>query len=226
MALEKTQRRLILQKLTSLGCAFSQGEPNLSADPEKTILDSLCLFWQEPKFFTMLIGALEHGIHQFIHVERLISLAQDLTEDEKILLMVISDKMMRINDRRFHLVIKKLKKRGQMISSVLEEHKSPYLLKTYGKDPSFAKFKIEVPDYFTQPEKKFFTIKGTLKRNAWLKIRSLIGPNYRADLAYLLSVEQVKTPLEAMKILGCSQGTVYRLWNSLLLVDDIKKLVA
>ncbi|USN47508.1 MAG: hypothetical protein H6626_15245 [Pseudobdellovibrionaceae bacterium] len=216
----------IIQDLASLGCGFYSNPPQEVPDPEKVIINSLKLFWTDHKLFTMLLSTLTHRIHSLIHVERLLSFAEDISDDERIILMVIADKMVDLGDRRFNLLITKLKKRGLRVSSIPEIHTQPYFIKKWGLDPNFLKFKIEVPKYFEQPEKKFYTLRGILDSNPWLKIRALVGANYRADLIYLKFSGRVKTPTEALQVLSCSKATVYRLWDSISLVENLEKLIA
>lgn len=186
----------------------------------------LCQHWTDHKLFTMLLSVLVHRIHSLVHVERLLSFAENISDDEKIVLMVIADKMVELGDRRFNLLIKKLKQRRQQVSSIPEIHSQPYFIKKWGLDPNFLKFKIEVPKYFEQPEKKFYSLKGILDANPWLKVRALVGANYRADLIYLKFSGRVETPAEALKVLSCSKATVYRLWDSISHVETLDRLIA
>ncbi len=217
---------LVLQNLASLGCGFYTDPPEHVADPERVIVDSLQSFWTDQKLFTMLLATLTHRIHDLIHVERLLSLAESLSQDEKIILMVIADKMVDLGDRRFSLIVSKLKKRGQKVSSIPEIHSRPYFHKKWGLDPNFQKFKMKVPNYFEQPTKKLYTLKGILAGNPWLKMRALIGSNYRADLVYLKASRQIENPKDAIEALSCSTATIYRLWSSISLVDDLEDLTA
>ncbi|MCB0341367.1 MAG: hypothetical protein KDD59_03915 [Bdellovibrionales bacterium] len=77
----------------------------------------------------MLLSVLVHRIHSLVHVERLLSFAENISDDEKIVLMVIADKMVELGDRRFNLLIKKLKQRRQQVSSIPEIHSQPYFIK-------------------------------------------------------------------------------------------------
>ncbi|MCB0370736.1 MAG: hypothetical protein KDD45_15265 [Bdellovibrionales bacterium] len=213
-----------IKNLTTLGCGFYSDPPESIPDPEKVIIDSLKFFWIDQKLFSMLLSVLIYRIHSLIHVERLLTIAEGISEDEKILLMVIADKMIDLGDRRFNLIIRKFKKKGQQISNIPEIHKQIYFVKKWGLDPNFLKFKIKVPDYFKQPEKKFYSLKGILSNNPWLKIRAIVGANYRADLVYLKFSGRVKTPMQAIEALACSKATVYRLWESISLIEDIDNL--
>ena len=218
---------LNLKKLASLGCGFKVDYLDLASDPEQTIIDSLNFFWTDEKLFIMLIGVLKHRISDLIHVERLVSLAKKLSNDELIILMVIADKMVRLGDRRFKLVEQKLKRRGMKLSkSPNKLYSGKYLLDKWGLDPSFKKYKIIVPKLFEEAEKKFFNRKHILENNPWLRIRALVGSNYRADLIYLKSANIVDSPAKAYKIVGCERSTAYKIWDSISEVGNLEKLIA
>jgi hypothetical protein len=212
----------LTKELSYLGCAFFKCFSDKTPDPEKTILKALSCFWDKPDMFSMLIGALYYRVHGLIHVERLLSLATNLTEDEKILLKVISHKLVLKGDKRFNLILKKLPTKKKKLSSIPEDLKDPYLLKSLGVDESFKFFKMKVADGLLPEEKKFYQKSAIIKNNMWLRFRVLIGPTYRADLAYLKASKSVKTPLEAFKVLGCSRAVAYDLWSKLSPIQDVK----
>lgn len=198
----------------------------MPADPEKTLLESLKFFWEDHELFIMVLGTLVHRIHQLVHIERLIKLAQDISDDHKLILMVICDKLVGAGDARFKIPIKKLKKRGRRLSRIPEFHKNNYLKKKWGLDPNFLKAHVEVPAYFNVEPKKFYALKEILKNNPWLKIRTLVGPNHRADLIYFKSSGLASSPSEAISLMTCSRSTVYRLWDSISMWEGLEKLVA
>lgn len=212
--------------LASIGCGFRTDLPKFPADPEQTILDSLDFFWSDEKLFVMLIGVLSHRISSLIHVERLVSLSKNLTKDQRIVLMVIADKMIKLGDRRYKLIEQKLKRRGMKLSNFPKLYSSPFYLEKHGTDPSFKKYGSKIPNIFNEDPKKFFTLKHIVSNHPWLKIRALVGANYRADLIYLKSAGIVESPASSYKIMGCERATAYRLWDSIALVEDLEKLIA
>ncbi len=140
--------------------------------------------------------------------------------------MVLSDKMVQLGDRRFKLVEKKLKRRGNKITKIPDLYSSKFYLEKWGIDPNFKKYKIIVPDFFKEDSKKFFTLKTILAQHPWLKMRALIGANYRADLVFLKYSGAVKSPAEAYRMMGSERATAYRLWNSIALIEGLEKFVA
>jgi hypothetical protein len=139
--------------------------------------------------------------------------------------MVVADKMIRIGDRRFELVIKTFKERKEKLKNIDPVLQSPYLIDKHGKDKSFQRFGWNIPDLYNEPSRKFFTLKGILANNAWLRLRALIGANYRADLIYLKAGRKVDNPSQALKVLGSSKATTYRLWEAISLIEDIENMV-
>jgi hypothetical protein len=101
-----------MRKLASLGVASYAGITDVPVDPEKTILELLKCYWSHNDHFFFIFSLMKHRIHSLIHVERLVSLAQTsmLSDDEIILLIALSNKMVEIGDLRFSLVEKKLKR--------------------------------------------------------------------------------------------------------------------
>jgi hypothetical protein len=57
-------------------------------------------------------------------------------------------------------------------------------------------------------------------------MRALIGPNFRADIAYLMAARIVENAHQASKTLGCNAETAYRLWRTLENAPDLEKLAS
>ena len=68
----------VRKKLRSLGCAFGIEAPTESADLEQTILQCLPYYWRYNDFFFMCYSLLKHRLHAYVHVERLVALAESL----------------------------------------------------------------------------------------------------------------------------------------------------
>ena len=212
--------------LASIGCAWTVEFPKIPADPEKTVLDTLQFFWSKPKIFNMLVGVLYYRIHDIIHVDRLISLAQDIPSEEKIILKAISQKITRVGDKRYRTVINKLSTGRAKVEGIPKDHSDPYLVEKYGLDEDFLKFKVKVLAQPLPAEKKYFNRESILVRNPWLRLRALIGPNYRADITYLRAAKIANTPVEAYSVAGCTRAVAYTHWRVLSQLKDIEKLVA
>lgn len=217
-----------MRKLASLGVASYSGITDIPVDPEKTILELLKCYWSHNDHFFFIFSLMKHRIHSLIHVERLVSLAQSsmLSDDEIILLIALSNKMVEIGDLRFSLVGKKLKKKGMVLSKVPENEDSKHLIKLWGTEKTLEPFGVKVRSFYEQDTKKFFVMKKILADHPWLKIRALVGPNYRADIIYLKTSGIAQTAYKAARICGCTDATAYRLWNSLKDIGDLKGLVA
>lgn len=217
---------ITMQKLGSLGVASYAGLPNLPVDPERTILELLKCYWSHNDHFFFIISLLKLRIHHLIHVERLVTLAETsiLTEDEKILLIALANKMVEIGDLRFSLVEKKLRKKKMNLGQIPENEDSKHLIKIWGTEKTLEPFGVKVRTFYEHDAKKFFVMKKILAHHSWLKIRALVGPNYRADIIYLKSSGHAETAYKAARICGCTDATAYRLWKSLEDFGDLKTL--
>lgn len=202
-------------QLLSLGFAFHGRIPKASADPERTIIDLLPSLFEDRKIFRMLLAWL--GVaSELIHIERLKALAGDLPNRSKLVLAVIAAKLAK-EDRRWKLLVDSLQR--DLSSNPRElifprELSDPYLLSKYGKDEEFAKFGVDIATLAPEDEKKILSLRGILHANAWLRLRALMGANFRADIAYLF-LAKVNGPAEAARLLGCSRDTAYRNWRAL-----------
>jgi hypothetical protein len=213
-------------ELISLGFSFYGESSRLPADPERTVLKIVSLIETEPKIFRMLLKWLELT-RELIHVERLKSLSQDLDQKFLLVLGAVSLKQVHQGDRRFSTLVEMAKKKKPQLKKMgrlptLES--DAYLIEKHGIDPEFLEFSIEVPKYDSASDKKILALSQIVSAHPWLKLRALMGANFRADLAYLMVTEQVKNPYQAAKLLGCSMETSYRLWKGIELYPDLKRL--
>lgn len=206
------QRR---DQLLSLGFAFHGRIPKASADPEKSILDLLPALFEDRKVFRMLLAWL--GVaSELIHVERLKALSEDLPARSKLVLGAVALKLAK-KDRRWKLLADSMKNALSDNPHELifpRELSDPYLMSKYGKDEEFAKFGVEIATILPEDEKKILSLRGILRANAWLRLRALMGANFRADVAYLF-LSGVEGPADAARVLGCSRDTAYRNWRAL-----------
>lgn len=222
-----SQRKDIVSKLTSLGCAYSVAPSKEIADLEKTILQCLKYYWISNDVIFMLYGLLKYRLGHLVHVERLIILAkkEKLTDDELIVLLALSEKLMENGDERYEAVIRKLKRKGLKMSSPPKSETDSYLIERWGLDTNLEKYGVNVRLWSAEPEKKFLTMRGIFKINPWLALRALVGPNNRADILYLKLNQIVPTANQAMSYLGCSKDAAYRHWNATENVESLKIVV-
>ena len=218
----------IIKKLSSLGCAFNVKPPSVPADPEHFIIESLRFYWDYNDIFFMIYSLLENRISHLIHIERLANLAKNsyIKPDEQILLIALCNKLAEQGDHRFELISKKLYKKGLKMCSPPKNECSPHLIQMWGMESSLRPFGIKVRSFYKVNEKKFLTLKEICKRNLWLKLRAMIGPNYRTDILYLKSTGIAKTAYQAAKIANCNISTSTRIWKSVECVPDLKRLIA
>ena len=218
----------MINKLSSLGCAFNVKSPSVPTDPENFIIESLRFYWEYNDIFFMTYSLLENRISHLIHIERLASLAVKayIKPDEKILLIALCNKLAEKGDHRFKLISKKLYKKGLRMHNPPKNECSTHLIKMWGIEPSLLPFGVKARSFYKVNEKKIFSLKEIFKRNLWLKLRAMIGPNYRADILYLKSTGLAKTAYQAAKIVGCNTSTATRIWKSVEHISDLKKLIA
>src|SRR5690606_29899968 len=84
-----------------------------------------------------------------------------------------------------------------------------------GADKEFASFGILIPKLEPADPKKIRPRKVVLQEHLWLRMRALMGSNWRADVASVMVLGLAKTSYQAEKVLGCSSETAYRNWNAL-----------
>jgi hypothetical protein len=136
-------------------------------------------------------------------------------------------KRVKSGDRRFSMVAdwvrrsvgkRRAPKRYELESS------DPYLISKQGRDEELNAFGINAAAIAPVNSKKLLPTDEILKRNAWLRLRALIGANFRADLAYLMAHNRSTNAYQAAKIAGCSVETAYRLWKGLKHYPRIERL--
>lgn len=200
-------------KLASLGIAIlsEAGDP---ADPERTLLECLSLFQDDRKLLALiLIWLKEYG--DLLHLNRICALAKKLTPLELVWLGGLAAHATAESNRwktveRF--VEKRLAtQRRRFTSSKLDTLSA----QRKGADPYFLKFGLIIPTVEPSAEKKLRSRAHTLANHPWLRLRSLFGANWRADIAMEMLRAKDQTPYRVAKTLGCNTETVYRNWNSL-----------
>ncbi|MGE3682721.1 MAG: hypothetical protein AB7G93_13430 [Bdellovibrionales bacterium] len=216
------------QKLKSLGCAFGIEFPSEAADLEKTILECLPYYWRYNDFFFMCFSALKLQLHSLVNVDRLVSLAEkaSLTNDELCLLLAVSQRMVDLNDLRFEQVIENFRKSGLRVKTIPRDEDDPHLISQWGVEKSLEPYGVRVRAFYEEAQKKFYVLDGILKNNEWLRIRSKIGANFKADVAYFKISGKATSATEAARLAGCTLQEAKRHWKALAHVSRIDNLVA
>ena len=113
---------------------------------------------------------------------------------------------------------------GVELSQCPSQYKDLFYIQRKGVDKDFNKLKLKLADFFDiQPEQKFETFPKIYKENLWLRLRALIGADYRADVIYLKMSGLAKNQVQAAKVIGCNKSSVNRIWNS---IEDFDSLVS
>ncbi len=213
--------------LLSLGFAFYGGAAKKTADPERTILSLLPSFRADRKLFRMLLAWLDIA-SDLVHIERLAGLAEEASDEDKIVLGAVASRLARDRDKRWALIFRNMKRdlEGKRLPSPPSEYADPYLVSKHGEDPHFREFGYRIAMLHPEDEKKILSLNGILRSNLWLRLRALIGPNFRADLVYLIVAGLAENPNQAASLLGCSRETAYRLWKAVTQFEDLTKLAS
>ena len=211
--------------LISMGFAFYGDSSQVAADPERTLLQIVELSQTERKTFVMLLAWLDKA-RALIHVERLKTLSAALSQGAIPVLGALCLKQVRAGDRRFSslVTVSKDRTRHPQVFSGDSFQSDEYMISKHGLDDEFSEFGLQTARIAPADEKKILTWEGILSQNAWLRMRALMGANFRADMAYLMSSGRAGNANQAMRVLGCNLETAYRLWKSLSLAPDLSKL--
>lgn len=214
--------------LISLGFSF-YGNPSLrSADPEVTLIRALEFFYEDRKVFRMLLRWCL-VTSPLLHVERLYKWSENLEPRLVPILGALSKKLIQSGDRRFKLIYEEMKKRMKQRKiriATPEGYSDSFLVSKYGADEEFGEFGVTIARLEPEDERKVLNLPGIIKTHRWLRLRTLVGANFRADLIYWLTEKTLENPNQAAKVLGCSRETAYRLWKEVSLYQDFDKLVA
>lgn len=212
-------------KLLSLGFAFYGKVPKRSADPERTIVALLPSFFVDRKLFQMVLTWLATTT-DFIHVERFKPLSRDLAPNVRLVLGAVAMKMAK-QDRRWSLIHDHVKASLTDKTVTLQtprEFSDPYLISKHGHDEEFAVYGVEISKVLPEDQKKVLALSGILHSNRWLRLRAVMGANFRADVAYLYVSGLAGGPAAAARTLGCSRDTAYRNWRALEVAEAEKIL--
>ena len=199
--------------LISMGLAY-YGEPSkIAPDTEKVIIEVVNLFSEDQKLYRMLLAWMDR-FGDLIHVERLASFIDSLSDKDKLILGVTALKRVNSGDIRFKAMYEKIKKQ-KIRQNFNMSGQDNYLLEKLGVDPEFKIFGITTSKILPSEDKKLMDRKWVLKSNLWLRLRALLGSNFRADMTFVKLNHLAINPYAAMKVLRCSKETSYRIWGSL-----------
>ncbi len=217
-------------KLIRFGFAFYGEAATESPDPEKLILDVCSLFPEEIKVYKMLLTWMGDFGH-LINVERLKHLLEKGTDKnikQQVGLLILSGRQVEGGDKRFQYILESmlnfLKLRTSEVTALLKAQSDPYLIERYSLDPILEKIEVQSYKIETADRKKLMAPRFVIEQNLWLKLRILIGSNYRADVAYLRSLGKYKNKYQIWKALGSSQETAYRICTELDALGDLSSI--
>ena len=195
-------------------------------DPEMTILKSLKYYWTQNDVFFLMLSALRFRVAPLIHVKRLVELAKlgFLSNDETVLLIAIANQLVEGGDLRFKLVKDKLYKKNMTMNELPRVHANPEFVKIHGLEESLLEFGVKVRK-FVIGEKKLSSMKQIFERNGWLKLRALIGANFKADVMYVKCSGQAKTAYQVAKIVGCGRSNAYSLLKFADEFDNLESIL-
>jgi hypothetical protein len=203
----------IKSDLISLGLAY-YGEPSPQPpDPEKLIIETICLFREDQKLYRMLLSWLD-SYGDLVHVERLIHFLKDLNDEEKLFLGVTALKRVNAGDHRFKVLFERIKRQKPKLGANLAGQ-DEFLIEKHGIDSEFETFGIRTSTIDPSEKKKILQRTKVVENNLWLRLRALLGSNFRADVAFIKLSKLALNPYQTMKLVGCSKETTYRIWKSL-----------
>lgn len=203
----------IKSDLISMGFAFDGLASKVPPDPEKTIIKCMTFFYTDMKIFRILLCWLERH-SDLINLERMAHLLHDhLTETGRPVLHAISLKL-RAFDKRWDTILKRVKNEAFPIDTVIIDthYNDSFIIQRDGLDEEFASCGFRVGKITSENPKKIMIKEHIFISNPWLYARGLIGPNYRADVYYVIRHQLAKNPFQAAKKLGCQYETAHRLW--------------
>lgn len=211
---------------SKLGIAFAD-EPALGpVDPEMTILLSLRHAYEHRKTLRLIADWLSEYA-DLVHVERLLSIVRrdrwhDHEEDLGAVRTLggLAGRMIVHGDRRWQVIVRECQARLKGAAKVRPLSEADQFLVTRdGTDPCFEKFGINMPslerikgEFQRSPAKKLRTREHILATNPWLRLRALLGANWRADVLFVILAALAGNAHQTSQLLGCSYETAHRIW--------------
>ncbi|MCC7441964.1 MAG: hypothetical protein IT285_10035, partial [Bdellovibrionales bacterium] len=182
----------------SLGVAFAENQSGVrDADPERILILSLPEFREDRKLLKLVMAWLiEYG--DLLHVERLRSLARELPVESLTWLGGLANHQAygsgSKGDRRWLALLNFIKERiGPIKKQVPASRLDELQAKRVGADKGFGSFGILVPRLEPADPKKIRSRQAVLQENLWLRMRALMGSNWRADVASVMVLGVAKT---------------------------------
>lgn len=222
----RTSSPEIEKTLIALGCGI-RSEHSLDhqdCDPEKQILKALKFYWQNSSIFFLIYSSLVKRIYPYIHVDRLVKLAQNsiISNDEKCLLIAIC-KNISIKDNRFKTAVKKLNKDNLTMVNPPANEQDPFLIKEWGEESALKELGVSTRAFMISKDAKLSPIEEVFRVNAWIKFRALFGPNTRADCAFVLysSLEELSASEVARRIYSSRQAVSAHYKDLIILKDTV-----
>jgi len=217
---DQKPKDLIRDAWESLGIAFAFNQSGTrNADPEKTLLQTLCEFQNDRKMLTLVMGWLRDYRH-LIHVERLKALANKLSASELAWLGGLASHQAEAGDARWKNLVQFVERKlGKPLPNFTSSRLDELQSERVGEDRFFKRFGLHVPRTEPADSKKLRPLSAGIMANIWLRMRALFGTNWRADTAVVLLHGVAKNAYQTERILGCSRETAYRNWRSLIEAD-------
>jgi len=213
---------------SKLGIAYATPPINVPVDPERTLLCSLEHASHQRKTLK-LVAAWLSTYGDLIHVERVVCLMRNGTwlDDSAEMrpartLAAFADRLVEQGDRRWNAVITEAKRTlGESPAQLPASEDEVFLIGRDGTDAHFYKFGISTSSLMLGSDvtdqsvnKKIRLREHVLKENPWLRLRSAVGTNWRADVLFIILAGLAKNPFQASRTLGCSYETAHRIWNA------------
>ena len=212
---ESIETQRLLQRLVSIGIAFSRKGPKEPADIEQTILDALPVLRQDLKLLNLVLTwAWEMG--DLVHIERLKSLIKNTDPIDLAFLGGIAEYIQN-QFKNWALISTHVRKRIPK-NFVYRLPEKMTLAIDHGQaapEPAFLKFGFTLPEIKLSNRKKLIPREYLVEDNLRLRFRALFGTNWRADIAFLMSQEKQINAFQISKTLRCSYETAHRIKKSL-----------
>lgn len=213
----------------ALGIAFDVELPVAAfVDPEAALLATAYHAGRDRKLLVLVAAWLDE-FSDLVHVERLLALLRrdrSVTESDGSLgIRVLGGWAHRLarSDRRWARIASECKAllERRHAGDVPENEDDSYLVKRDGKDPHFAAFGWKIPrldrtDERSSRKKKLYLRDAILARNPWLRLRTVVGANWRADILFAQLFGLAENAHQVSKLLGCSYEAAHRGWQACL----------
>lgn len=201
----------LIKNLSGLGIAYNCAEPNLLADPELTLIESIETIRTDSKTLKLVLCWLQN-YGDLLHLERLKTLIRKSSTTTKAWIGGIASFMSA--DKRWAPIAREVE--GVHIKTTGLSKFESLQMKRLGLDQNFKKYGISLPTVdIAGIEKKLLSRDHVLRHHFWLRLRALFGSNWRADIVWQIYLNPDQTPYQVAKTIGCNTETAYRNWKAL-----------